>query len=249
MSTTPWYARSNKHRNALLRLFCFPYAGGSAAIYRKWEALLAPRIEVIAVELPGRGARHGDAPFTALEPLVRALVPELSADLEQPFAIFGHSMGALIGYELAQALLVSCGKQPRRLFVSGRRAPGLPDPRKPTYDLPDREFMAELRRLQGTPADLLANAELMSLMLPMLRADFQLTETYTHRPGPLLNCPVSAFGGLMDADVDTDALSAWRAVSTGPFTLRMFEGDHFFIHSAAQSIVRMIELDLHPLSS
>jgi len=247
MSATSWYTRNVKHKNALLNLFCFPYAGGSAAIYRKWEVLLAPRIEVIPVELPGHGTRLGEAPFTAVESLIEALVPALLADLDKPFAIFGHSMGALIGYELARALLGSFGKEPRRLFVSGRRAPGLPPPRKPAFDLPDEDFVAELSRLQGTPADVLADPELMALMFPMLRADFRLTETHTHRPVPLLNCPVSAFGGISDLDVSMDAVCAWRGVSAGPFTVRMFEGDHFFIHSAAQLIVRMVELDLQPL--
>jgi medium-chain acyl-[acyl-carrier-protein] hydrolase len=226
-------------------LFCLPYAGGSAAIYREWDALLSPYIELIAIELPGHGTRRDEALFNTSGPLLDALAPVVAADLDKPFALFGHSMGALIAYELARRLLILCNKQPVRLFASGRRAPDFPDTRKPAHNLPDEEFIAELRRLNGTPAEVLADPELLGIMLPMLRADFELTETFTHEPGPTLTCPVSAYGGLSDFDVGQKAIEAWRGVSSGPFTLRMFQGGHFFIHSVAPLLTRLIELDLH----
>lgn len=239
-----WYVRNTRRANAQLSLFCFAYGGASAAIFRDWMELLTPRVEIMAVELPGHGSRRDEEPFTAIDPLVDALVSALLPDLNKPFAIFGHSLGALVGYELARRLYTTVGLQPRRLFASGHNAPGWKDDSKPVHDLPDEEFIAELRRLNGTPRDILADAELMQLALPVLRADFRLNETYQHRSFPLLSCPVSAYGGACDEEVSAAAISAWRSTTKGPFVSRMFEGDHFFIHSVTAQLVRQIELDL-----
>jgi medium-chain acyl-[acyl-carrier-protein] hydrolase len=241
---TPWYVRKARQSDAPLRLICLPYAGGSAAIYRDWSLLLAPRIEVLAIELPGHGRRRDEEPFTAVSPLVDALASALLPDLNKPFAIFGHSMGALLGYELARRLYIHVGLQPRRLIVSGNTAPGIKTSSQIVHNLPDKEFIAELARLNGTPGELLGNAELMQLALPLLRADFHLNETYQHRPFPILTCPVSAYGGMSDDDVSADALAAWKHVTRGPFIATMFEGDHFFIHTATTLILQQIESDL-----
>src|SRR6185312_2074582 len=146
------------------------------AIFRDWRTMLAPSIEVVAVELPGHGIRRDERPFTELDPLVDALVPALLPDLNRPFAIFGHSLGALIGYELTRRLYTRVGLQPRRLFVSGHEAPGSMTSSRHVHGLPDEEFIAELHRLNGTPREILSDAQLMQLALPMLRADFQLGE-------------------------------------------------------------------------
>ncbi len=244
MSMKSWYVRIPRRMDAQLRLFCFPYAGGSAAIFREWVGVLTPRIELMAVELPGHGSRRDEEFFTAIDPLVDALASALLPDLNKPFAIFGHSLGALIGYELARRLYTSVGLQPRRLFVSGHDAPGCDNSSKIVHNLPDEEFIAELRRLNGTPPEILADAELMQLALPLLRADFRLNETYQHRSFPLLTCPVSAYAGIGDEEVSADAISSWKKVTRGPFDSRTFEGDHFFIHSAMVPLVRQIELDL-----
>lgn len=243
---TSWYVRNAKRTDAQLRLFCFPYGGASAAIFRDWLDLLSPRIEMMAVELPGHGRRRAEAPFTAVEPLVDALVSALLPDLKKPFAIFGHSVGALIGYEFARRLYTCAGLQPLRLFVSGHSAPGYDNSPRLVHGLPDEEFIAELHRLNGTPPDILADAELMELALPILRADFRLNETYRHRSLPLLCCPVSAYGGISDEETSAEAILAWRRTTKGPFTYRMFEGGHFFIHTAMTLLVRQIELDLTP---
>jgi surfactin synthase thioesterase subunit len=244
MPMKSWYIRNTKRANAQLSLFCFSYAGASAAIFREWFDLLTPRVEIMAVELPGHGSRRDEEPFTAIDPLVDALVSALLPDLNKPFAVFGHSLGALVGYELTRRLYTTVGLQPRRLFVAGHNAPGWKDDSKLVHNLPDEEFIAELHRLNGTPRDFLADAELMKIALPALRADFRLNETYHHRSFPLLTCPVSAYGGISDEDVSADAISAWRSTTKGPFTSKMFEGDHFFIHSATALLVRQIELDL-----
>jgi medium-chain acyl-[acyl-carrier-protein] hydrolase len=176
--------------------------------------------------------------------LVGALFDELRPGFDQPFAFFGHSMGAVIAYELARALQQRCNIEPRKLIVSGRHAPQLPPNSPPAHGLPHAEFMAELRRLKGTPAEILADRGLMELVVPTLRADFQLIETYLHEPTAPLGCPITAFGGIADFDVPPADLSAWRDATTGPFAVRMFPGDHFFIHSARDSVIRLLRLDL-----
>jgi len=148
------------------------------------------------------------------------------------------------GYELARRLYARVGLQPRRLFACAHGAPDYPRSRSPAYELPDPQFIAELRRLNGTPHELLADAELMQLMLPLLRADFRLNETYQHRSLPQLSCPVSAYGGTADEDVSEAALTAWRSATRGAFSHRLFAGDHFFIHSATAPLLRQIEVDL-----
>jgi medium-chain acyl-[acyl-carrier-protein] hydrolase len=239
-----WYARNAMRTDALWRLFCFPYAGGSSAIFRDWRTMLAPSIEVVAVELPGHGIRRDEKPLAELDSLIDALVPAMLPDLNRPFAIFGHSLGALIGYELTRRLYTRVGLQPRRLIVSGHEAPGRMSPSRHVHQLPDEEFTAELRRLNGTPREILSDAELMQLALPVLRADFRLDETYRHSPYPRLSCPISAYGGISDEDVSADSIAAWRDTTKGAFTSRMFDGDHFFIHTATLPLVRQIELDL-----
>lgn len=240
----PWYTRNASRTDASIRLFCFPYAGGSALIFRHWRELLPPSIEVVAVELPGHGRRHDEKPFTDLDSLVHTLQAALLPDLNRPFAVFGHSMGALIGYELTRRLYTRVGLQPRRLFVSGHNPPGWKTSSRLLYELPDQEFIAELHRLNGTPREILADAALMELALPLLRANFRLDETYHHHPYPRLSCPVSAYGGISDEDVSAGAVSAWQRLTKGTFSAHMFSGDHFFIHTATASLVRQIELDL-----
>jgi medium-chain acyl-[acyl-carrier-protein] hydrolase len=212
-----------------LRLFCFPYAGAGALIFRKWSDALPRDIEVCPIQLPGRGTRLIEPPFTRLPCLVEALARALDPLLDKPFAFFGHSLGALIAFELARQIRRQYGVHPVRLFASAGRAPQIPHRAAPINTLPDGEFLAELRRLNGTPRELLDHEELMEVMLPILRADFALYETYLYSSEPPLNCPISAFGGLQDRRVSASDLEAWRSQTSAPFSLRMFPGDHFFL--------------------
>jgi medium-chain acyl-[acyl-carrier-protein] hydrolase len=239
-SSKRWLAHHQPRPLADVRLFCFPYAGGSALVYRGWAAQLPSSIEVCPVQLPGRFNRAGEPALRSATELVRLLATELAPELDKPFAFFGHSMGAFIAFELARLLERQRGLSPRHLFASGRRAPQLPEanPRQ-TSDLGDAEFVAELRRLQGTPKEVLDNPELMELAMPLLRADFKLCERYEFAPGPLLRCPVTAFGGLQDLEVG-DAVAGWRAQTTGPFALHMLPGDHFFIQSQAPALIAAV---------
>jgi medium-chain acyl-[acyl-carrier-protein] hydrolase len=224
-----WIPFRKPDPKARLRLFCFPYAGAGALIFRKWSDALPRDIEVCPIQLPGRGTRLTEPPFTKLPCLIEALVRALDPLLDKPFAFFGHSLGALIGFELARQIRRQYGLHPVRLVASAGRAPQIPHRASPIHTLPDKEFLAELRRLNGTPRELLDHEELMEVMLPILRADFALYETYLYSTEPPLNCPISAFGGLQDRRVNESDLEAWRSQTSASFSLRMFPGDHFFL--------------------
>lgn len=246
-SVTSWLVAPTPNPQARLRLFCFPYAGGNALIYRQWQAILPPSVAVCPVQLPGRGKRIQERPFDRFQPLVEEAVSALLPFFDKPFAFLGHSMGGLISFELARQLRRHSYPMPAQLFVSGRRAPQLPSREGPTYDLPEAEFLDALRRLQGTPAEVLQQPELMELMLPLLRADFAVCETYAYTAEPPLDCPISVFGGLQDTDVERGQLEAWTTQTTAAARLRMLPGDHFFINSQQPLFLRTLTRDLEQL--
>lgn len=230
---------------ARLRLFCFPYAGGGAAVYRSWSTLLPAEIQLAPVTLRGRGSRFTEAPLERLDEVTESLAEELAPYLDMPFAFFGHSMGALIAYELTRLLRGRGGPLPEHLLVSGRRAPQVPSDRPDLHTLPEPDLKEELRRLDGTPEEIIASPELMELFLPILRADFSVCETYRYREEAPLDCPVSAFGGLEDRDVAREHVEAWRTQARGPFRVRMFPGGHFFLNGGARdALVRAVTADL-----
>lgn len=247
--TNPWLVVRKPDSRARLRLFCFPYAGGNALVFRKWADLLPKDVEVVSVQPPGRGNRIREAPFTKMMHLVQALAEVLPAYLDKPFVFFGHSMGAVIAFELARIFLKEKGIEPKHLFVSGRMAPPIPERDRLTYDLPEPEFIEDLRRLNGTPKEVLESSELLQLMMPLLRSDFELIQTYEYQEGPRLSCPITAFGGLLDKEVTREDLAAWSEQTTGSFVLRMLEGDHFFIHSSEIMLLRLIAQELHQILS
>lgn len=181
---------------------------------------LSPLVEVYSVELPGRGRRMSEPPLMRLAEVARAVAPEIQPYLTKPFSFFGHSMGASISFELTHYLHRRNCPLPECLFVSGRTAPQLRDTYPVTYDLPDREFIDELRQLNGMPKELLENPELMQLMLPVLRADFSVCQTYEYTPKEPLNCPIMAFGGLQDAYSSRQQIEGWgqQTDATSPRT-------------------------------
>jgi medium-chain acyl-[acyl-carrier-protein] hydrolase len=186
-----------------------------------------------------------EPPFTQLSPLIQALAQALFPLLDKPFAFFGHSLGALMSFELARQLRRQYGVQPVRLFVSAGRAPQLPHRGLPVHTLPDGDFLAELRRLNGTPRAVLEHEELMQIALPVLRADFAVYETYVYSTELPLNCPISTCGGLRDRTVSQSDLEAWREQTRGSFSLQMFPGDHFFLHTTQPLLLRVLSQELH----
>jgi medium-chain acyl-[acyl-carrier-protein] hydrolase len=229
IAKTPWLAGRKPNPKARVRLFCFPYGGGGDSIFRSWQNVLPDTIEVCPLQLPGRGSRITEPSFTELRPLVRAAGQAIAPYLDKPFAFFGHSMGALVGFELARHLRRDYGSQPVRLFVSGRCSPQtFIEPFSP--DLPDSEFLKVLRRSDGTPEEVLENSELMELLLPAVRADYVVCKSYGYTLEPPFGFPITVFGGLDDRGVTRDCIEGWREHTTGSFIMRMLPGNHFFLN-------------------
>ena len=236
--SSAWLRLHQRNPAAQLRLFCFPYAGGSASVYRHWTDL-PPEIEICPVQLPGRDERFREPAFTRADALCDALVVALADYLDTPFAVFGHSMGAIIAYEFTRRLHAR-GSMPRHLLVSGQRAPHIPLRRKQSFSLPDPAFKNRLLELDGTPVAVLQDAELMELLLPRLRSDFELSETYARARHAPLSCPIAAFGGAQDKEVSRSDLEAWREVTTTAFDLRIFPGGHFYLDREGPALRRFI---------
>ena len=243
----PAWARAAAGGSVGSRLICLPFAGGAASFYRPWMVQLAPSIGVVPVQLPGREERFGEPAFDRLWPLVAALVQALRPVVERgPFALFGHSMGALAAYEFARALARDNLPGPTRRFVSARRAPHLAARLAPMHDLPEPEFVDRLRQLNGTPEAVLASAELMKIFAPVLRADFAVTETYEPLPPrEVLTCGVTALGGSDDPHVTAQELRAWQAVTRAPLALHMFAGDHFYLEKNRAAVLEIVRQTLH----
>jgi medium-chain acyl-[acyl-carrier-protein] hydrolase len=246
---SPWILGARPRPQARQRLFCLPYAGGAASGYRSWADLLPADVEVCPVQLPGRGSRFREAPFRRVADLVAALAEGLLPLLDLPFALFGHSMGALVAFELARELRRRGAHAPSLLALSGHQAPRRPAPEPPFSHLPDAEFLAEVRRrYDGIPPEVLAEEELLRLLLPVLRADIEVLESYAYAPEGPLDCPVSCFGGENDPHVSLADLQAWRDETSGPLRVRTFAGGHFFVESARDEVLRCLSLDLLPSS-
>jgi len=240
----PWLVRLRLESTPLLRLFCFPYAGGGATIYRDWAPYLPLEIEPIAIQLPGHQTRLAEPSATRLDRLIEPLGDAIVPLADVPFAFFGHSMGALIGFEMARALRRTGGPSPIHLAMSGRRAPQILDTDQPIHDLPDTDFLAAVRDLNGTPVEFFANRELVDVYLHTLRADITLCETYHYVAESPLDCSITAYGGLDDPKVSRTHLAPWQAQTTGVFFLRMLPGDHFFLHGAQHALLDAVCRDV-----
>jgi len=227
MSKNKWIKTFNPSASASLRLICFPYAGGSAQVFKDWQQQLPPFVEVSAIQYPGRGSRFSEPSITDLTEMVDKIENNLIPFLNRPFAFFGHSMGAGIAFELTRKLQKR-GLRPRYLFVSGRNAPHVRIDKDDVHTLPDDEFREKLKSMNGTPHEVLEHPELMELMLPLLRADFTLSETADFDLETELGCPMVAFGGEKDEDVSAESIEGWGRYS-GTFQWHMLAGDHFFL--------------------
>jgi medium-chain acyl-[acyl-carrier-protein] hydrolase len=225
-------------------LFCFPYAGGASSVFRDWQADLPWPIRSLPVQLPGREGRWQEGAFSDIRTAVVAIADALGSVMRHPFALFGHSMGAFIAFELTRELRSRKRPSPMRLLVSGCRAPHLPDPDPAVYNMPADRFVKELIRLNGAPAEVLRNSEYMELMFPMLRADFELCDTYTYEPDELLELPISGFGGWDDRKVRPDQLTQWGQHTRAGYIERTFPGDHFFLNNSRTELLAAITADL-----
>ena len=230
MFNSKWFSVRPARGVPGLRLFCFPHVGAGASVFNQWQPAWIPgNIELWAVRLPGREQRLSEQPFRRMGPLVESLYEAMAPQLSSRYAFYGHSLGAVVAFEMARKIERQGGQGPIRLLVSAHSAPQIGLRRLPFYTLPDKEFVDGLRRLAGTPQEALENEDLMGLMMTALRADFEVDETYNYEEGKPLECPISVFGGTDDPDVPQADLEAWRMQTSQQFSLHMMEGDHFFI--------------------
>ncbi len=235
--------------NARLRLYCFPYAGGSGRVFQEWPRLFPETVEVCPIQYPGRGNRLREKPFNRISLLAAAIAEALPPLFDTPFVLFGHSMGATVAFEVARHLRRANKTLLAHLFVSACSPPDFPRQDSKVYELPEPEFIEELRRLNGTPDEVLEHPELMQLMLPMLRADFEAVQTYSYVAEPPLSCPLTVYGGTEDESVSREELDGWRQHTTVPFSLQMLQGNHFFLHTSESVLTRSLISKLMPLSA
>lgn len=236
-ASSRWFACRELRADAALRLYCFTHSGGSAGEYLRWSDHL-PGIELWAVQMPGRAARFSEPPITRMEALVEEIVA--NAEFEGPFALLGHSLGSLVAYEVARALDPR-GRRPEFMILSACPAPSRPRVVPRLHDLPDEELIDSIAGLYaGIPAELADDRDLIRIGLPAFRADHEIVETYRHRGGDSLACPVATVGGSDDR-LAAEQLLAWREVTTGPVTTRMVPGDHFYFRHDLSAIISVIE--------
>lgn len=240
-SKSPWLQCWQPNPNPQLRLFCFPYSGAGASIYRPWAQALPTEVEVWGIQLPGRERRLKEPLLVDLEKVINHLLTEVSLYLDHPYAFYGHSLGALIAFALASRQQTLKLSLPICLIVAGRQAPHIPSRQPEIHLAPDSELIAELRQLEGTPEVVLQEPSLMQLFLPILRADLQMNETYIHKPTTPLNCPILALGGSHDPKVSQPSLQAWHSHTSQSFNMQMFDGNHFFLKAQQFALLEYIE--------
>jgi medium-chain acyl-[acyl-carrier-protein] hydrolase len=247
-NTKNWIFGTRPNHNARLRLFCFPFAGGGASLYCPWVSALAPEIEVYPIQFPGRENRLREAPFRQFEALIQALTQMLQPYLDIPYAFFGHSMGALVSFELAHQLRRQGARLPEHLFLSAYRSPDT-TPDEPLHALPEPALIKKLLELEGTSQEILAHAELRQILLPLLRADFAVCESYQYIAREPLDRPITVLGGDQDKRVRQEALETWRVQTSAGFTLYMLPGNHLFVRSAQTAVLRIVSQTLLPATA
>ena len=241
-----WFVYFNPHATAQIRLFCFPYAGGDANVYRDWAHQMPEGIEIIGVQYPGRGMNR-QRPIDDSATMVAALRSEIAPLLKTSFAFFGHSNGALISFELGRSLK---GEERHRYlhhFLSAKAAPHVAGARRNISHLNDDELVAAIRRMGGTPEEVLRDRHLVQLILPRLRADFTLSERYVYQPGDNLTCPISLLRGEHDHLVNPALVKRWSELTSGSVDEREIAGDHFFLASHRAEVVDFVRSKLQPL--
>jgi len=232
----PWFIRRDMP-TAKRRLFCFPYAGGNAAAYADWQEKIGPGVEICAVQLPGRATRFCEPASTSMHELVTQVTAAMAGLPPLPFAYFGHSMGALLAFETARYGVARGLPAPGHLFASGCAAPQSRDPSKSRHTLDDDAFIAHLSTYEGTPPAVLAHRELMELVLPTIRADFSLVDTYTYLPGEPIPTPISVLCGTDDPCIRADQYAAWAQETSLSCTTHRFAGNHFFLHTDTDAVI------------
>jgi len=244
-STELWFHRFPGAPTPRVRLFCLPHAGGTAAAFQGWPALLGPDIELFAATLPGRGARLFDPPVAELDRLADILAEAVAtAAAGAPFALLGHSLGALLAFEITRSLRRAGLPAPCSLWVCGDEGPQTRHVDRVLHTLPDAELVEALRAYGGTPAELLANGEMMELLLPGIRADFALNERYVYRPERPLEVPIHVLRGDRDSLVDGARAAGWALDGAAAVHEHVYPGEHFFVYEHAADIAALVAAEL-----
>jgi len=234
--TTVWLRRLAPATEPWARLVCFPHAGGSAAFFCRWRHHLPPGIELFAVQYPGRLDRVTDPCLDDMDLLAESVTAAVAPLLDRPAALFGHSLGAAVAYEVARRLPGSGRRALERLFVSGRAAPDRQDVTV-VHLASDDALCEEIARLGGTRPEVLADLDLRRAFLPALRSDYRLSAHYRARPGPPLECPVTALLGDDDTEVDAAQARRWSGFTRAGFSIRTFPGEHFYLTTQMSEVV------------
>ncbi|HCA85520.1 MAG TPA: hypothetical protein DEQ61_08505 [Streptomyces sp.] len=227
-----------------LTLYCLPYAGASARMYDHWKDRLPASVKVVPLELPGRGSRWSEPALTELSPLLDDLTGAMDEARRTPYAVFGHSFGGVLAFELVRHLTDRGFPAPQRLLVSACLAPHEATPTETNYDLSDAEFIESLRKVRGTPEELLENEELMELYIPTIRADYTILDLYEAPPLAPLECPVSVFYGVEDQDAARESMDAWDKYSGAAVAIEGISGDHFFLRDSEDEFLAKLCLHL-----
>lgn len=248
MSTeNKWLHVINPRPRARMRLFCLHYAGGAAQMYNGWQRKTPADIEVCALQMPGRWSRFKEPPLLSVEAMARGAAEAIAPLLDRPYAIFGHSLGAAVGFEMIHALAENGAPCPVRLFVSARNAPHRPSAAPELHRLPEAQFIAVLRDHYGAlPQEILDDPDMGPIFLRVLRADLEAIETYRYVRRAPIEVPITAMGGRSDSVADAAQLEAWGDLTTAGSSLQMFDGDHFFIRPREDEVLEMIGRSLEP---
>lgn len=231
-----------------IRLFCFPYAGGSAVVYGKWKMYLDGAIELVPIEYAGRGKRIKEDFYSDMAEAIDDICHEVSGLLQElPFAVFGHSMGSILGYEICNKIRESCGKEPAHIFVSGRYPPHIHKTPGMLHLLSDQLFAYEMIKIGGTSKEIFDSKELREIFIPILKADYRLIELYDYvEKNAQFQCGITAFGGRTDPLVTSAELLEWQKHSRTGAKIYQFDGNHFFIHDHVKEITAIINNTLSP---
>ncbi|MFA0813800.1 thioesterase II family protein [Microbulbifer epialgicus] len=240
MSINDWVINLRSQVNPKLRVFCFPYAGGSASIYTKWAEYFPPEVEIVAVQPPGRASRVFEKPYTDMESLVNELFQKLVHSMDIPYIFFGHSLGSRVAFELLNKINEHDIHLPVHFIASGSNPPDVYNKKSEIYRLSDAQFMIELEKFQGTSDEALQSNELMNILLPGIKADFEIANKYVFESMVKHKCDLTVLGGTHDKDVDSQSLHNWSKFFSGSSKVEMIDGDHFFIDSNRLKVVNEV---------
>jgi medium-chain acyl-[acyl-carrier-protein] hydrolase len=244
MKNNSWVITLKPNPQAKIKLYCFPYSGASASVFYPWIEILPPIFEVHALQLPGHSNRISEPLHTNIQQLIYEFSSVFQPEKNENYALFGHSLGSLICFEYLRFLRRGSFPMPKMLFVSGHGGPQIPDCNPQIHQLNDLDFHKKLREINGMTDDVLNNEELMELLTPIIRADFEICEKYIYKPEPPFDFPIIAFGGLEDPFVSKKDLEGWQEHTTQRFSVRLFPGDHFYLQKSRMLLLQVISREL-----